>query len=211
MKLVGGRLCLDFVNSVSGRTLNDKPRGRAQSRDDYLIRDDKLRSYSDLVAWSTRAGVLSGKEARRLLRSAHEQPKKAEAILRRASKFREAMYRIFRAKMVGKRAEEADLRVVNEELSTANDHRRLVPKSEGFALEWDDKGSLDCMLWPLASSAIEVLTSDEISRVRQCGGEDCGWLFLDASRNRSRQWCDMRDCGNLAKVRRFRQRRQEKH
>ncbi|HYY94812.1 MAG TPA: ABATE domain-containing protein [Pyrinomonadaceae bacterium] len=209
LKLVGGRLCLDFVNTVYARAVGDGlPRGTR--RDGYSPGDDKLTSYGDLVAWGARAGVLSDKEARRLLRAASGQPKNSETVLKRAVKLREAIYRIFLMKLLGKRADEADLRTVNEELRAAKDHERLLPKGDGFALGWVDGDSLDRVLWPVARSVSEVLASNELNRVRQCGGENCGWLFLDTSRNRSRQWCDMRDCGNLAKVRRFRQRRQER-
>jgi predicted RNA-binding Zn ribbon-like protein len=62
-------------------------------------------------------------------------------------------------------------------------------------------------LWPVARSAAELLTSGDLARVGQCPGEECGWLFLDTSRAGRRQWCDMADCGNLAKVRRFRDQR----
>jgi len=208
LKLVGGRLCLDFVNTVYARSVGDGLPERTRGGD-YSPGEDKLTSYADLVTRGARSGVLFDKGARRLLRLADGRPKSAEAVLKRAVKLREALYRVFRAKLKGKRADEADLRTINEELRAAKDHERLLPKADGFALGWIDNSSLDRMLWPVARSAAEVLTSDELNRVRQCGGENCGWLFLDTSRNRSRQWCDMRDCGNLAKVRRFRQRRQE--
>ncbi len=207
LKLVGGRLCLDFVNTVYARAGGDGL-SRRTGGEGYSPGNDKLTSYADLVAWSARAGVLSDREARRLLRLSDDQPRKAGAVLKRAVKLREATYHVFRAKLAGKRADEADLRTINDELRVAKDHEKLLPKADGFALEWVDGDSLDRMLWPVARSAAEVLASDELDRVRQCGGENCGWLFLDTSRNRSRQWCDMRDCGNLAKVRRFRQRRQ---
>jgi predicted RNA-binding Zn ribbon-like protein len=195
------------VNTVYARAVGDGLPRRARG-DGYSPEEDKFTSFTDLVEWSARAGVLSDKEARQLLRAANGQPKNAETVLKRAVKLREAIYRIFLMKLSGRRADEADLRTVNEELGAAKDHERLLPKADGFALGWIDNDSLDRMLWPVARSAAEVLTSDELNRVRQCGGENCGWLFLDTSRNRSRQWCDMRDCGNLAKVRRFRQRRQ---
>jgi predicted RNA-binding Zn ribbon-like protein len=57
----------------------------------------------------------------------------------------------------------------------------------------------------VARSAAELLQSEELGRVRRCDGEDCRWLFLDTSRSRNRRWCDMADCGNTAKVRRYRQ------
>src|SRR5438309_43500 len=56
------------------------------------------------------------------------------------------------------------------------------------------------------SDYLELLTKGDLTRLRQCQGDDCGWIFEDASRNRGRRWCDMRDCGNIAKVRRFRTR-----
>lgn len=44
------------------------------------------------------------------------------------------------------------------------------------------------------------------SRVKACRGTDCGWVFLDASRNSSRRWCEMAGCGNRAKTATFRAR-----
>jgi predicted RNA-binding Zn ribbon-like protein len=64
-------------------------------------------------------------------------------------------------------------------------------------------------LRPIARSAAELLTSETLSRVRECGGATCTWLFLDASRNRSRRWCSMESCGNRAKARRHYRRRRE--
>jgi predicted RNA-binding Zn ribbon-like protein len=59
------------------------------------------------------------------------------------------------------------------------------------------------MLWPILRSAAEVLTSEKRTRLGQCADDrGCGWLFLDTSKNRSRRWCDMEDCGNRAKARR---------
>jgi predicted RNA-binding Zn ribbon-like protein len=39
--------------------------------------------------------------------------------------------------------------------------------------------------------------------LKHCAADDCGWLFLDRSRNHARRWCDMKVCGNNAKARRF--------
>ncbi|MGH9333206.1 MAG: CGNR zinc finger domain-containing protein, partial [Vicinamibacteria bacterium] len=73
-----------------------------------------------------------------------------------------------------------------------------------YELVWEeDPGALDRMLGPVLRSAIEILTSPELGRLRVCDARDCDWLFLDESRNRSRQWCNMAVCGNRAKARRF--------
>jgi predicted RNA-binding Zn ribbon-like protein len=44
-------------------------------------------------------------------------------------------------------------------------------------------------------------------RLKVCPADDCQWAFYDRSRNRSAVWCDMRSCGNRAKVRSYRERR----
>jgi predicted RNA-binding Zn ribbon-like protein len=43
-------------------------------------------------------------------------------------------------------------------------------------------------------------------RVKACRGEDCRWVYVDRSRNTSRRWCDMANCGNRAKLATFRSR-----
>ncbi|MBN1859137.1 CGNR zinc finger domain-containing protein [Candidatus Bipolaricaulota bacterium] len=74
---------------------------------------------------------------------------------------------------------------------------------ERFQWGWSDaEDQLEWPVWILARSAADLLTSDERDRVRRCAGPDCGWLFVDISRNHSRRWCDMADCGNRAKARR---------
>jgi hypothetical protein len=44
------------------------------------------------------------------------------------------------------------------------------------------------------------------ARFKECGGEDCRSVFWDRSKNRSGRWCTMKDCGNRAKVRAYRER-----
>ena len=60
-----------------------------------------------------------------------------------------------------------------------------------------------------ANAALDILRSDDLARVRRCPIEigGCGWLFLDRTRNRSRRWCRMADCGTQVKARRLTQRR----
>jgi predicted RNA-binding Zn ribbon-like protein len=43
-------------------------------------------------------------------------------------------------------------------------------------------------------------------RVKACAEPGCRWAFLDLSRNGSRRWCDMAECGNRAKNRTWRAR-----
>jgi predicted RNA-binding Zn ribbon-like protein len=65
------------------------------------------------------------------------------------------------------------------------------------------------MLWPIVRSAAELLTSEDLGRVRRCGREGCDWLFVDSSKNRSRRWCSMEMCGSRVKSRRYYYRKRE--
>jgi len=203
-KFVGGRLCLDFINTVSGRGSNPGAGDR-----DYadIIEKERLVTFTDLTRWGRAAKVLTSAEAAALWRAALAAPAKAAQAVNRARVLREAMYRLFKTAVEGWRPDAADLEVLNRELQQARAHERLAPEARGFGWSWHAVGpALDRVLWPAARSAAELLTSDELQRVNQCGGEDCRWLFFDTSRNRSRRWCDMAECGNRAKVRRFRRR-----
>jgi predicted RNA-binding Zn ribbon-like protein len=194
LSLIGGRLCLDFANTV-GSHAGEHP-------------NEYLRSYRDLVAWGRHAGILTGAEERRLLEAAAGRPDEAGVVLHRAIVLREAIYRIFSAVAVGRAPDAAALEILNAALARALPHARIVSTDDGFAWAWrHEEGALDRMLWPVARSAAELLTGGELDRVRECANDACGWLFLDLSRNRSRRWCDMRDCGNRVKARRYYQRR----
>jgi predicted RNA-binding Zn ribbon-like protein len=205
MNLVGGRLCLEFVNTVGGWN-PDPARGK---NDPYaaVARADKLNDYFDLLAWSLHTELLSENEAQTLAREAGRREKEAAATLKRAVALRGAIYRICAAIIHRARARPSDIDLLNQELNVAHGRVRLGVGEENFVWEWTGaKNALDRMLWRIADSAAEMLTTDDLTRLRGCPGEDCGWLFLDVSKNSRRQWCDMQTCGNLAKVRRFRQR-----
>ena len=192
--LSGGRLCLDFANTVS-----DRPAPRPR---------EHLNAYSDLVSWARQVGVLADDDARRLLAAAVRHPERAAAVLAGAIELREAIYRIFEAVADGRAPEAADVDALNAVLAGALARARIVPAEDGFEWGWaDDPTALDRMLWPVARSAADLLASDELATVRVCPGGGCRWLFADQSRNGIRRWCDMKVCGNRAKARRFQARK----
>lgn len=196
---VGGSLCLDFVNTVRGRVSRG---GRARDYADLVV-GERLDSYGAMVRWGRFAGLLSPREAAALVRAAEAKPREAEAVFRRGLDLREAMYRVFKSAVEGWPPRSEDMEILNRELQTARARERLTA-SPGFRWEWDAAPALDRVLWPVVRSAADLLTGAGLERVGQCPGNECGWLFLDTSRSRRRQWCDMGECGNLAKVRRFR-------
>ena len=100
----------------------------------------------------------------------------------------------------------ATLDALGTELSRWYPHGRLVP--DGDRLQWAYGGmdELERPLWEIARAAARLVTSPSLARVRPCAADDCGWWFLDDTKNGSRRWCDMKICGNRDKVRRFRAR-----
>ncbi|PZF83549.1 CGNR zinc finger domain-containing protein [Jiangella anatolica] len=58
----------------------------------------------------------------------------------------------------------------------------------------------------IARDAIDLFAGPLASRIRVCASETCGLLLVDTSRPGKRRWCSMQRCGNLAKVRGYRQR-----
>jgi predicted RNA-binding Zn ribbon-like protein len=188
-KFIGGSLCLDFVNTVGWRGTNHSK--------------ESLNNYYELISWSQHAGILRDDEAQELLQLARIRPTEATEVLKRATALREAIHGIFSAIADGNPPHAEDLTTLNTELSQAMAHSQIKPESGGFTWILDTKtNGLSRILWPIARSAADLLTSKEMKRVRRCSSEDCGWLFLDMSRNRTRRWCDMKDCGNRAKARR---------
>lgn len=195
LKLLGGRLSLDFANTADWHA------------SDHPI--EFLTSYAELVAWSQHVGILTGPEAQHLLKAAVRRPAEARAVLTRAVALREAIFRLFSTISHGRSPQAEDLATFNAELSTVLAQSQIIQAAEGFAWEWlGDEDALDRVLWPVVRDAAEILTSEALHRVGQCMDDRCGWLFLDLSRNRSRRWCSMKDCGNRAKARRHYQRSQ---
>jgi predicted RNA-binding Zn ribbon-like protein len=192
------------VNTVAGRVAT--PGGRTRDFADRVTRED-IPDYESLVRWSAFASLVEPSEADRLRGQARRSTTAAKRVLRRALRLREAIYRIGKALVEDWPPPGADLRVLDREVREARRRQRLVASKRRLESDWiRDTPRLDRMLWPVALSAAAVFGSDDVERLKQCAGAACGWLFVDTTRNHSRQWCEMADCGNLVKVRRFRQR-----
>lgn len=190
LRLVGGDLSLDFVNTVGGRL----PLGNL---------DEYLNSYADLVQWSVRAGLANQATADSLMRHAASHPDDAARALSAARTLREALYRIFNASIIGQAPSSLDLEILNRILAQPGALLKIQYVDGKYVLRWtEDTQRLDSLLSTIARSAAALLASPRIARVRQCAGEECTWLFLDTSKNHSRRWCDMSECGNRAKARR---------
>ena len=183
-----GRPSLDFANTVGSRF--DEHR-------EYFKR------YQDAIEWARQGGLIELRTAQAMERSASSHVARAEASIRAARRLREAIFEIFLARTQGRRPREADLDELNSALSKGLAHRRLSQSRDVIAWDWDERAkTFDGILWRVALDAADLLTSALSEKVRECASDTCGWLFIDASKNRSRRWCDMASCGNREKARR---------
>lgn len=190
LRLIGGVRCLDFVNTVD-------PRHTA-------VHEEYLDSYRGLVEWAMHAGLEPPASASRLAQLGDERPAQAARVLARAVSLREALYDLF-APGSPARARDDALAVLNEELRRAWSCALVARDGERHALRFVNGDALDRVLWPVTLSAFELLVSAP-TRVKECDGDQCGWLFVNTSKAGRRRWCSMESCGNRAKVQRYRAR-----
>ncbi len=178
-----GSLCTHFVNTASGKRPG-------------------IGTYGDLLDWGQRAGVLGAADAQRLERTAAERPGDAAAALGRVLQVRACLERILLALTGRRRPAGADLDAIAAALGAARSAHRFVPADAGgYLLGWGDRGGddLERVLWPVLTSAAEVLSPEEFYRVGQCAGEDCTLFFVDRSPGSPRKWC--RRCGGRVRSR----------
>ena len=183
-----GELCLDYANTAEMHA-SQKP-------------DESLHDFEDLVTWGQAAGLVAPGRAKDLRRIAREHVDEVYAFYGRAIGLREAIYGIFAQTAGEQMVNPEDLALLNQTLRQALPHLQVISSSMGFNWGWeDDPQALDQIIWPVARSAADLLTSNNLTRVRQCADDrGCGYLFMDTSRNRSRRWCSMESCGNRAKA-----------
>ncbi len=192
--LDGGHPVLDFTNTVDWRGTE---------------REHEWLAYPlDLAAWGLRVGLLTQGQAEELARSAAQNPAQAARALSSARRLREALFRLFQALTRKERPRPEDLRLFNGLLRRALRGQTVLapdPETHGaYRLDFlDEKDPLQRFLFRLLRQAAELLTTADVHRLKVCSSPDCGWLFLDTTKNASRRWCDMAACGNRAKARRF--------
>jgi len=190
IELSGGALALDFANTVGGTHVSPT--------------HDHLRNYGDITRFAVLAGGLQPVVAKRLLQRAEQDPRRAAAVYELGIALRESIWAVFSALASGESPRDADLALIGDAAAAGAARSRLVFDKDGVG--WSlpsDSDDLERPLWEIARSAADLLTSGDHDRIKECASTTCEWVFLDRSRNRSRRWCDMSDCGNRAKARRF--------
>jgi predicted RNA-binding Zn ribbon-like protein len=197
-KYVGGDPAIDLVNTVDWTSRGPE--------------HDRLVSYDRLLEWAQGAEIVSSRVAAALRSRARSHPQAAALAFKAALRTRDVLWQLFGA-LARSESPNEPLRDFNGLLRKALLHLQVTSVREkrrtGSSLElgWDDLGeSLESVLWPVLWSAASLLISDKCGQIRICGSLDCGWMFVDRSRNGLRRWCQMETCGTLEKTRRRYQR-----
>lgn len=182
--VVGSRLCLAAVNTVWWR--------RGPSPEEHL------RDYRDLTELVTDAGWLTDRA--RLEAGAERRPRVAAAAVECARELREHLLAVFAAIAAGRQPPADALQFVEHEAAAGLAALRLTGRDDGtYALHWPAP-TIETPVQQIAVSAVLLLASQELARVKQCPGPTCGWVFLDSTRNGSRRWCSSAECGNRHRV-----------
>lgn len=187
LPIVGGHLALDFANTV------DDPEGPA--------RHDHAATYDDLLRWSVRVAVLDEPHAARLRAAAEHRPGDALAAVRRGHELRDVLNDVFGAIADGTEDVAARWTRLRPFVADAVATAELETGASTHRWSWPDVDEPAALLHPVASAAADLLVSPDLARVKRCAR--CPWLYLDRSRNRSRRWCDMADCGTTEKMGRY--------
>ena len=191
ISLVGGVLALDFANTASGRETAEPT--------------EHLRTPEDVVAFARHAGGIGPEGAKRAYASIAADGEAGATLLRHARELREAIYRTGSAIARGQAPPDTNLGTLKEFARRAMGQGKLERVSAGgYALGFSEAQPEVALLGPVAWSALDLLSKGGFERIKEC--PECGWLFVDQSKNNSRRWCDMATCGNRIKLRKHRER-----
>ena len=198
--LSGGHPALDLVNTLDHRFGDE---GRVEL----------LAGYGALLGFALQTGLLDPGQVRLLTKSV--KPQAAARALRSVRELREALAAAFYGNLESRPPPAADIRTLERHFLASERHRELrwqeaAARNGQPAMAWQwgrFAKEAELPVWILAERAGQLMLSDAMERVRDCGADTCRWLFLDTSKNHTRRWCNMKVCGNRMKARRFQARR----
>ena len=171
---------------------------------------DDIPDAGALLDWLRVHDLLSSRgratEAARLRRD----PEEAERRLERFRHLRGLLQGMASAIASEGRAEPEQLTELNHILRHGLHYHQLRIGPGGNRYEVSQVGDrLDQARAAVASSFAHFVADDEPDRLRVCANDGCRDVFVDRSPGGKRRWCDMRTCGNQAKVARHRARARE--
>jgi len=183
LRFVGGRLALDFVNTLP-------------------INADL--SWDQLIVFLESARIVTPERGGELRALSHSDPQAAEMLLRKAQRLGSALRMAFDALLHRQRMLREWIEPVNEILRITEGHDELVFTDHDLEIEFVAReGGLEWLLAAVARSGAEIIAEGTRARLRLCANPHCGLFFYDTSRTHRRRWCSMTLCGNRSKVAAF--------
>ncbi len=189
LPLVGSELAFDLSNTSSGRG--------------HSTHKDHLGVGKDVIVWAQHAKVLTPTDGEWAVSAVIDNRALADELLHRTLLLRETIYKLGEAIATGLGTSTETVDTLAHVHAACIARAHLVKHDSGFVWAWAPQDSLvEAILGPVTLSALTLLTQADLSRIKQCAGDHCGWLFFDTTKNKSRRWCEMQVCGNRAKQRR---------
>ena len=173
-----GRLCLAFCATLGER---------------WRRGFERLPAPGDLARWYAEACV------------ADVPVPVTGADLEGARTVREAVYRAAKARIGGQPPAAGDEDIINRAAAAPPPVPRMNRGVVSLTAAGPDLAA--SALSTVARDAIDLFTSADARRLRECASPECGLLFLDLSRPGRRRWCSSTACGGKARAAAYRQRR----
>jgi predicted RNA-binding Zn ribbon-like protein len=188
LDLVGGELAWDFTNTSSAR-------GSAAHQ-------EHLRDFDTLMQWVEHARVMTPSDCAYIRTAQSGHPRRARRVFARAIEMRELIWTIGSALAEQRPVATSLLDLLSAAHAENLRHAQVRMRLGSYIFVFDPRRDVEAaILGPITLSALTLLMEKDLLRTRRCAGQECGWLFFDTTKNNRRRWCDMRVCGNRAKVR----------
>ena len=181
-KLIGEEVGFDFINTISWRNTERE--------------HDWLDNSNNFINWSIAAGIINKRQAKIL----KEQPNAVLAKqLEQVQNTRDDLFKILAPVAFSKKIDPDSIKKLDAMTYKILKHRHIDEATCQWI--WADPITLSDVLAPVIWNAAYIITDLDHSRIKHCSA--CNWLFYDKTKNKSRKWCDMEDCGSRDKSLRY--------
>jgi predicted RNA-binding Zn ribbon-like protein len=172
---------------------------------------ETLPDIEALLDWLAARGLLSSRARSAERARLRRDPQEAERRVERFRHLRSLLHDVAGEATHEGHPTAAQVQELNHILRHGLHYHQLVNAEGGSRYTVAQVGDrLDQARATIAGSFAHFLADEEASRLRVCANEGCRWVFVDRSPTGRRRWCDMRTCGNQAKVARHRARAKAK-
>lgn len=185
-KLIGEQICFDLVNTISWPGTDRE--------------HNWLHNTDNFIQWALATGLISRQQSKKF-KSLKEVELTAQ--MKDVLSIRKELYTVLTTFAFEDRIDAEVIKKLDTLFHKIVKHRHINTKTHEWI--WDEPVKLADILNAVIWNAVYVVTELDHSRIKHCG--TCNWLFYDKTKNKSRRWCDMEDCGSRDKALRYYHRR----